>query len=443
MNQSWYHTQSWYAPLVSDEAEEDLALKNIEELPDKEGKKHRKRHSGGLTPGRIVGLVLILIVVIVGSSLAFRQIDGSGEDQFSFFTNPSDEDTEMPDTPADFFEQFYEDVESSQVEVNIPRTEDRPAATFTMQASPDEELSLQELYEKCAPSIVSISAYKGKNIGFFWGSGIVIREDGLILTNTHVLEDCDRAVVTLDDGSEFEAELIGADGISDIAMLKINAKGLSAAEMGESTTLRVGDRVAAIGNPLGEDFRNTLTDGIISAIERGMSYNGRSMTLLQTNTAINEGNSGGALFNLYGQVIGITNMKMMSSYSSIEGIGFAIPSSTVCKVANALLKDGEVKGRPAIGITVGAIPKNAMEHYELPEGLYVSAVSDGSDAKEKGIQPGDIIMAVDGTAVKTTEEISRIKDALEVGDTMTMTVWRDGESMDITIVLVDTNDVYS
>jgi len=147
--------------------------------------------------------------------------------------------------------------------------------------------------------------------------------------------------------------------------------------------------------------------------------------------------------NAYGQVIGITNMKMMSSYSSIEGIGFAIPSSTVCKVANALLKDGEVKGRPAIGITVGAIPKNAMDHYELPEGLYVSAVSDGSDAKDKGIQPGDIITAVNGNEVRTTEEISRIKDELEVGDTMTMSIWRNGESMEITITLVDTNDVYS
>ena len=164
MNQSWYHAQSWYAPLVSNEAEADLTLANIEELPDKGGKKRRKRHSGGLTPGRIVGLVLILIVVIVGSSLAFRQIDGSGEDQFSFFADSSDEDTEMPDTPADFFEQFYEDVESSQVEVNIPKTEDRPAATFSMQAATGEELSLQELYEKCAPSIVSISAFKGYRV---------------------------------------------------------------------------------------------------------------------------------------------------------------------------------------------------------------------------------------------------------------------------------------
>ena len=443
MNQSWYNTQSWYAPLVSDEQGTELPLERIEELPEAAERKRRKKKSGGLTPGRIAGLVMILIAVIVGSSLAFRQIDDDGAIPAAPFSDPSDEDTEMPDSPADFFDRFYEDVESSEAEVNIPRLEDRPTATFAMQEAPDEELSLQELYEKCAPSIVSISAYKGKNIGFFWGSGVVIREDGLILTNTHVLEDCDRAVVTLDDGSEYEAKLIGADSISDIALLKIDAEGLTAAEMGESTTLRVGDRVAAIGNPLGEDFRNTLTDGIISAIERGMTYNGRSMTLLQTNTAINEGNSGGALFNLNGQVVGITNMKMMSSYSSIEGIGFAIPSSTVCKVANALLKDGEVKGRPAIGITVGEIPQTAMEHYELPEGLYVSAVSDGSDAKEKGIVPGDIITAVNGTAVKTTEEISRIKDTLEVGDGMTLTIWRDGESLDITIVLVDTNDVYS
>lgn len=442
MNQSWYNTQSWYAPLVTEEETRPLSVTGIEGLQEAGETIRRKKRSGGLTPGRIAGLVVILTAVIVASSLAFRQIDDS-EDTVPFFSAPSENDEELPDSPADFFEQYYEDVESSKAEVNIPRVEDRPVASFSLKSAEGEELTLQELYEKCAPSIVSISAYKGKNVGFFWGSGVVIREDGLILTNTHVLEDCDRAVVTLDDGSEYEAELIGADGISDIALLKIDAKGLTAAEMGESSELRVGDRVAAIGNPLGEDFRNTLTDGIISAIERGMTYNGRSMTLLQTNTAINEGNSGGALFNLYGQVIGITNMKMMSSYSSIEGIGFAIPSATVCKVANALLKDGEVRGRPAIGITVGAIPKNAMDHYELPEGLYVSAVSDGSDAKEKGVQPGDIITAVNGTEVRTTEEISRIKDELQVGDTMTMSIWRDGESQEITITLVDTNDVYS
>ena len=227
-----------------------------------------------------------------------------------------------------------------------------------------------------------------------------------------------------------------------MALLKIEASGLAVAELGDSNQLRVGDRVAAIGNPLGEAFRNTLTDGIISAIERGMNYQGRSMTLLQTNTAINEGNSGGALFNLQGQVIGITNMKMMSSYSSIEGIGFAIPSATVCTVVNALVRDGEVKGRPSIGITVGAIPDTAKEKYTLPDGLYVMDVSDGSDAKEKGIKKGDVITAVNGIPVTTTDEISDIKNEMAVGDTIVLTVWRDGESMDVSLVLVDTNDIY-
>jgi serine protease Do len=167
------------------------------------------------------------------------------------------------------------------------------------------------------------------------------------------------------------------------------------------------------------------------------------MTLLQTNTAVNEGNSGGALFNIYGQVIGLTNMKMMSSYSSIEGIGFAIPSGTICKVVNALIRDGEVRGRPAIGITVGGIPENAKEQYSLPDGLYISQVSEGSDAEKQGIREGDVLTAVNGTPVTKTTEVSAMKDALEVGDTMVLTVWRDGESFDVEITLVDTNDIYS
>ena len=442
MNNNWYDTQNWYAPLNPDQQDEfgvseKKASAETKAKSGRSGKKRGKSKKKGLTPARIAGLILLLLLVIAGTSIAFRQM-GSGSDAVLF-----DDGGEIPDDPESFFKQYYEAVEGGSMKVNVPAVEVRPEFTIEMQPSYGDELSLQDLYERCAPTIVSISAYKEGKMGYSWGSGVIISGDGLILTNCHVLENCDSAVVTLPNGIEYDALLVGADTISDVALLKIEASGLAVAELGDSNQLRVGDRVAAIGNPLGEAFRNTLTDGIISAIERGMNYQGRSMTLLQTNTAINEGNSGGALFNLQGQVIGITNMKMMSSYSSIEGIGFAIPSSTVCKVANALLKDGEVKGRPAIGITVGAIPKNAMEHYELPEGLYVSAVSDGSDAKEKGIRPGDIITAVDGTAVKTTEEISRIKDTLEVGDTMTMTVWRDGESMDITIVLVDTNDVYS
>ena len=185
-----------------------------------------------------------------------------------------------------------------------------------------------------------------------------------------------------------------------------------------------------------------LTNGIISAIDRGLNYNGRTMSLLQTNTAINQGNSGGALFNMYGQVVGITNMKMMSYYSSIEGIGFAIPSTTVKTVVDSLAANGEVRGRPSIGITVGAIPEDVSGHYDIPAGLYVSGVQENSDAQAKGVQVGDILTAVNGTPVSTTEEVSQIKDSMQVGDSMVLSLWRDGESLEVDIELMDTNDLY-
>ena len=169
-----------------------------------------------------------------------------------------------------------------------------------------------------------------------------------------------------------------------------------------------------------------------------MSYNGHSMNLLQTNTAINEGNSGGALFNMYGQVIGITNMKMMSSYSSIEGIGFAIPSATVKSVVDSLVENGEFRGRTSIGITLGPVPQAAAEHYDLPEGLYVSAVQEGTDAEAQGIKPG----AVNNIEVTTTQEVLEIKDKYKVGDSLTFSIWRDGTEFDVDVKLMDTNDVY-
>ena len=296
------------------------------------------------------------------------------------------------------------------------------------------------------PSVVGISGYTGKAIGYSWGSGVILSSNGLILTNTHVIDGCDRAVVTLYDDREFEAKLVGADSISDIAVLKIEATGLPAAEFGLSDALTIGEHVAAIGNPLGESFRMTLTDGIISAIERGVNFKGRSMSLLQTNTALNEGNSGGPLFNMYGQVIGITNMKMMSSGSSIEGIGFAIPSATVCGVVNALIADGEVRGRPSIGITVGPIPDNVREVYgdKLPAegGLYISDVSKGSDAEAKGLREGDVLLEVNGQPVAATNDVAVIKDQFSVGDSLHFKIWREGEIIEVDVELKDTNDIY-
>ncbi|MBR1457320.1 MAG: trypsin-like peptidase domain-containing protein [Oscillospiraceae bacterium] len=417
----WYNTESWYAP-------------RQEEAPAAAEKPKKKK---GLKPWHIGAILGLLVVLIVATSLIFS---GSGGKSPADDRQRGDSET-LPDDWAEFFKNYYTGVETDIAEINIPRGDLCPDFELTL-APPAEELDLQELYERCADSIVAITAYTDGSAGYFWGTGVIISEDGLILTNTHVIDDCDSATVTLYDDRSFEATLVGADSFSDLAVLKIDADGLPTAVFGESSDLAVGERVAAIGNPLGQTFRSTLTDGIISAIERGINYNGHSMTLLQTNTAINEGNSGGALFNMSGQVIGITNMKMMSSYSSIEGIGFAIPSATVRGVVNSIVKYGEVRGRPAIGITVGGIPENAASRYELPEGLYVSAVTPGTDAEAKGVLEGDIITEVNHTPVKTTTDVNDIKNGLQVGDTMLFTIWRDGEILEIEVQLMDQNDVY-
>lgn len=439
-NENWYKTEDWYKPLTNDP-------------PEAEGESKKKKGSKkGFTPLRITGLCVLVLVLIIATSLAFSQgndkeldklpsLPDKGFAPFEPFNIPG-EDEELPEDWQDFFDSFYKNVQRDVTEINIPRAELPENFSLQIQPEDEEELSLQELYKKSSPSIVAISGYVDGMNGYNWGTGVVLSSDGLILTNTHVIDGCDSATVTLNDDTVYDAKLVGADVISDIAVLKIEANGLTPASFGDSSVLSVGDRVAAIGNPLGETFRSTLTDGIISAIERGINHNGHSMNLLQTNTAINEGNSGGALFNMYGQVIGVTNMKMMSSFSSIEGIGFAIPSNTVKEVVDSLCTYGEVKGRPSIGITVGAIPENAAEHYELPHGLYISAVSPGSDAEKKGIQAGDILLEVNGQIVETTEDVNAIKSPLHVGDTMTFKIWREGKTFEVEVELMDTNQVY-
>ena len=410
--------QDWYAPL-----EEHTS-------PESE----RKKRKPGKASWRIGGAILLVVLLIAASSLIF-----SGSNQRT--EAPYISGDGMPDDWNDYLDNYYQVTESKDAEIKLPRAELVPDFKVAISSNRGKELSLQELYDQCSKSIVAIKGYQDGVDGYYWGSGIILSEDGLILTNTHVIENCDTASVTLYDNSSYAATLVGADSTSDIAVLRIEATGLTPASFGDSAELAIGDQVAAIGNPLGETFRMTLTDGIISAIDRGISYNGHSMTLLQTNTAINEGNSGGALFNMYGQVIGVTNMKMMSSYSSIEGIGFAIPSSTIAAVADSLMQYGEVRGRTAIGITVGAIPENVTSHYDLPTGLYVSAVEEKSDAAAKGIQQGDIITAVNGSPASATSDILTVKNTLSVGDTITFTIWRDGETFDVDVTLVDENDL--
>lgn len=392
---------------------------------------------------RAVAIGLICLVVIAASSLIFTQ------DRAAEITPPAEQTA--PSQPGgfddyrDFFDHYYDASNTITGENDIPRAELEPDVRLTTAPVPDEteELTLRELYERCIPSVVGITAMVPDGSGYFWGTGIILTDDGYIVTNTHILDGTDSVTVTLWDDRELEAKLVGADNVSDLAVLKVEAEGLTPAEFC-GTAVSVGDAVAALGNPLGEELRGTLTDGIISAINRDVSYNSHSMTLLQTNAAINEGNSGGPLFNMYGQVVGITNMKMMgtSAYSAIEGIGFAIPTSTIQEVVNQLLRNGRVTGRAAIGVTIGPIPEDAAAAYSLPDGLYVVSVAEGSDAAAKGLAEGDVITAIDGQGVTTTAQVGEIIAGLEVGDTITMTVYRNGETFDVEVALVETSDIY-
>ena len=392
---------------------------------------------------RAVAIGLICLVVIAASSLIFTQ------DRAAEPTPPAEQTA--PSQPGgfddyrDFFDHYYAASNTITGENDIPRAELEPDVRLTTAPVPDEteELTLRELYERCIPSVVGITAMVPDGSGYFWGTGIILTEDGYIVTNTHILDGTDSVTVTLWDDRELEAKLVGADNVSDLAVLKVEAEGLTPAEFC-GTAVSVGDAVAALGNPLGEELRGTLTDGIISAINRDVSYNSHSMTLLQTNAAINEGNSGGPLLNMYGQVVGITNMKMMgtSAYSAIEGIGFAIPTSTIQEVVNQLLRNGRVTGRAAIGVTIGPIPEDAAAAYSLPDGLYVVSVAEGSDAAAKGLAEGDVITAIDGQGVTTTAQVGEIIAGLEVGDTITMTVYRNGETFDVEVALVETSDIY-
>ena len=268
---------------------------------------------------------------------------------------------------------------------------------------------------------------------YLWGTGIVISEDGYIATNAHIIEGAYSATVTLYDDREFEALLVGIDGVSDLAVLKIDAEGLTAAEFC-SDQVSVGDSVAAIGNPLGAELRGTLTDGIISAISRDIPYNNHSMTLLQTNAAINDGNSGGPLINAYGQVVGINTIKMSSDYSNVEGLGFAIPSASIRRLVNDLLTYGEIQPEPSFGVTV---LQTGARLEEDVWGLEVLEVTPDSAADRAGIRTGDFILSAAGREVSSSQDLLRIRRQLYVGDQVTMEIWRDGARMEVTLTLTD------
>ena len=372
----------------------------------------------------LIAMGVLMLAVAAGVIWSLTQ--GSGE------TPPLDGDGDGDSDASSIVNIFKTE------KTTIPRVKGEAGVSLVCEEAGGEKLTIQDVYAKVNPATVLVVADQGENASV--GTGIIMTSDGYIVTNAHVISGGRSCWIALDTGYTYDAELVGYDEDQDLAVLKaVDAEDLPTAEFGDSDQCRVGDTVYAIGNPLGVELRGTLTEGIISAINRDMVYNGHSMTLLQTNAAINEGNSGGPLINMYGQVIGITNMKALST--GVEGIGFAIPTASIRPIVNALLADGRVSGRVRIGITVGAVSSAASEYYDLPDGLYISAVAEGSDAEKQGIQSGDMLLAVNGQAVTTTYDVSAAKDGLKVGDTVTLTIYRDGKTFDVDVKLVDTNDI--
>ncbi len=261
------------------------------------------------------------------------------------------------------------------------------------------------------------------------GSGVIITTSGYIVTNQHVIDNATEISVILNSGEEYSAKLVGQDTKTDIAVLKIDTdKELTAATLGDSSAVEVGDLAVAIGNPLGQEFAGTTTQGIISAVNRTMTIENRTYNLLQTDAAINSGNSGGALINKYGEVIGINSVKL--SQTGVEGLGFAIAISEVKPIIDDLISNGYVKGRPLVGITVA----------ETRYGLFVSGVSEGTGAEAAGLKEGDMISKVDGQAVKSSEELNKIRDTKKPGDTLKFTIMRDGELKDVDVKLSESKD---
>lgn len=345
---------------------------------------------------------------------------------------------------------------------NIDNPDNSSAAYVSNTSSPDNSsYTVSQLAEMLLPSVVGIesvfaqsSNYSGFGFGTegssssnemsSTGTGIVYSSDGYIITNAHVIYDSEytnskavKVTVVMNDKTEYEAQIVAYDKEADIAVLKADAENLTAAKFGDSSSVSVGDPVIAIGNPLGLDLFNTVTSGIISGLNRNITINDTEMNLIQTDAAINSGNSGGPLINDKGEVIGINSAKMSSSYSqtTIEGIGFAIPSDYALKVINDLISYGYVTGRAQIGISCQDITETISQSYNIPVGVYVTGVSEGSSAENAGIQQGDVITAVNGEEISSYKELNSIKNKFSSGDEITLTVSRNNQTIDIKITL--------
>ena len=375
------------------------------------------RRRGGRTA---VVCFLIAIALLVGVAVLLRLLPAAELE----LPAGQDGDIRQPFAPA-----------ASEQPTTVERAPLGDGTTLELFPLPEgEPLRFQEIYQANLSCIVSVRGTKGSSMSL--GTGVIMSENGYIITNSHVIEGCSAVDVVLWDERVYPALLVGRDEQTDLAVLKVECTGLSPADFGDSGLLRVGDVALAIGNPLGEDLRGTMTDGIISALNRDVNVDGRTMSLIQTTAALNSGNSGGALINEYGQVIGITNLKMQSYYDTVEGLGFAIPTATVKAVVDTLIETGVVTGRPTIGITAYTLTQAMAEAEGLPQGVCIKSVQAGSDAWRQGLRAGDVIVEANGVSIRTMDELQALKNGMQVGEVLSLRYCRENgwHTADVTLV---------
>lgn len=369
----------------------------------KKFRKTRRVRGRGILP---FALFLTLILGLVGTALLLNDLD-----IYQY----------LP--PVVHYEQ-----EKEHQPTTIPRAGVNKDVTLTLEPKAGQTLTLQEIYDRNISSIVYVRAFNDAGVGSA-GTGVVMTQDGYIITNQHIIDGASSAQIVLWDNTVLDAKLVGAHVGHDLAVLKVDASDLTPARFADSDDLRVGDQVVAMGNPLGSNLRGTMTQGIVSGMERSMNMDGTTMSLIQTTAALNQGNSGGALINDRGQVIGITNMKIMSRYSTIEGLGFAIPTRFAKGLVDQMIATGQAK-LPALGIRV-------LFNREQYGGLWVQDVQRHSDAWAKGLRPGDVIVAVNDVELTDDAILAAMRDRAGVGGTLKLTVKRNDQTLEIEIVLMD------
>ncbi len=402
--------------------QEPFPYKTYDEILMEKERRMRFRH------GMVImsGIFLMFCAVIIGISMIWNR----NANIFSLLTQTAEGTNQVLDKPRNVnTAQIPYDGKDSSFTLpfaNDPATNDSSTES-TAEGSALYVTDVSGVVKKAMASVVGIEAefYAGY-VTTRTGSGVILSSDGYIMTNSHVISGCDSINVTLDTGMEYAAFVVGDDVYSDIAVLKIDAEDLCAATLGDSDQVQVGQPAIAIGNPTGY-LQGTTTFGIISGVDRNMLVNNTVMNLLQTDAAINTGNSGGPLLNQLGQVIGINSAKI--SISGYEGLGFAIPINTARPIAEELVRNGSVTSRPVLGVACHRLSSMASSFYGLPQGLYITGVAPGSGAAEAGLQAGDVITHINDTLVENLSSAAKIRDKLSAGDTVSVTVFRRGTVM--------------